>query len=39
MKPRDRVSVLGKQVIGSAKVDVELFDAPLMRLYYWKKPQ
>ena len=35
---RDRVSVLGKQVIGLPKVQVELLNVPPMRLYCWKKP-
>ena len=35
---RDRVSVLGKQVIGLPKVEVELLNVPPMRLYCWKKP-
>lgn len=35
---RDRVSVLAKQVIGTPKVEVELFNVPPMRLYCWTKP-
>ncbi len=35
---RDRVSVLGKQIIGRPKVDIELLNVPPMRLYCWKKP-
>jgi phosphatidylethanolamine/phosphatidyl-N-methylethanolamine N-methyltransferase len=36
---RDRVSVLGKQIIGAPKVEVELFNVPPMRLYCWRKPK
>jgi phosphatidylethanolamine/phosphatidyl-N-methylethanolamine N-methyltransferase len=36
---RDRVSVLGKQIIGAPKVEVELLNVPPMRLYCWKKPE
>ncbi len=35
---RDRVSVLGKQIIGAPKVEIELLNVPPMRLYCWKKP-
>jgi len=36
---RDRVSVLGRQIIGRPKVDIELLNVPPMRLYCWKKPR
>ena len=36
---RDRVSVLGREILGAPKVEVELRNVPPMRVYCWRKPQ
>ena len=36
---RDRVSVLGREILGAPKVEVELLNVPPMRVYCWRKPQ
>ena len=35
---RDRVAVLGRQLLGPPEVDVELRNVPPMRIYTWRKP-
>jgi phospholipid N-methyltransferase len=34
---RDRVSVLGREILGAPKVEVELLNVPPMRVYCWRK--
>ncbi len=36
---RDRVSVLGREILGAPKVEVELLNVPPMRVYCWRKPR
>lgn len=36
---RDRVALLGRKLIGRPKIEVELLNAPPMRVYHWRKPQ
>jgi phospholipid N-methyltransferase len=36
---RDRVSVLGREIFGAPRVEVELLNVPPMRVYCWRKPQ
>jgi phospholipid N-methyltransferase len=35
---RDRVSVLGREILGAPKVEIELINVPPMRVYCWRKP-
>lgn len=35
---RDRVEILGRQVFGRARVQMELLNVPPMRVYRWEKP-
>lgn len=35
---RDRVAVLGRNILGRPEVDVELLNVPPMRVYCWRKP-
>jgi len=35
---RDRVELLGRQVFGRARVQMELLNVPPMRVYRWEKP-
>ncbi|CAG0933781.1 MAG: methyltransferase type 12 [Gammaproteobacteria bacterium] len=34
---RDRVAVLGREILGEPEVDVELLNVPPMRVYCWRK--
>ncbi len=34
---RDRVSVLGREILGAPRVEVELLNVPPMRVYCWRK--
>lgn len=36
---RDRVAVLGREILGKPEVDIELRNVPPMRIYTWRKPQ
>jgi phospholipid N-methyltransferase len=36
---RDRVAVLGRDILGRPEVDVELLNVPPMRVYCWRKPR
>ena len=35
---RDRVAILGRKLIGRPDIEVELLNAPPMRVYHWRKP-
>lgn len=35
---RDRVAVLGREILGPPEVEVELRNVPPMRIYTWRKP-
>ena len=35
---RDRVAVLGKEIIGRPRVEVEFLNVPPMRFFCWNKP-
>lgn len=35
---RDRIAVLGRDILGHPEVDVELLNVPPMRVYRWRKP-
>jgi phospholipid N-methyltransferase len=35
---RDRVAVLGRDILGGAEVDVEFLNVPPTRVYSWRKP-
>lgn len=36
---RDKVAMLGRELLGDPKVDVEFLNVPPMRFYRWDKPQ
>lgn len=35
---RNRVAILGRKLIGRPEIEVELLNAPPMRVYHWRKP-